>query len=68
MVSLEPSIRFTAQGTASTMSEMQPIVASGADDLPVVARTEDRLTITGRFSLTARILIVNILPLALLSG
>ena len=50
------------------MSEMQPIVAAGADDPPVVGRTEDRLTITGRFSLTARILIVNILPLALLSG
>ncbi|NQX95001.1 MAG: HAMP domain-containing histidine kinase [Erythrobacter sp.] len=32
------------------------------------ARSGERLTTTGRFALTARILIVNILPLALLGG
>lgn len=48
------------------MAEMQPVVA-GEDPQPI-ARTSERGTLTGRFSLTARILIVNILPLALLSG
>ncbi len=36
--------------------------------LELAATGEERLSFTGRFSLTARILIVNILPLALLSG
>ncbi|BDI60545.1 stimulus-sensing domain-containing protein [Qipengyuania nanhaisediminis] len=37
-------------------------------ELPASARTGTRLGLTGRFPLTARILVVNILPLALLSG
>ena len=37
------------------------------EDTPV-ARGGERLSVTGRFALTARILIVNILPLALLGG
>ena len=48
------------------MAEMQPEIA--AEDTPPVARASERAPLTGRFSLTARILIVNILPLALLSG
>ncbi|MDJ0976941.1 MAG: stimulus-sensing domain-containing protein [Erythrobacter sp.] len=40
---------------------------SGREDTPV-ARGGERLSTTGRFALTARILIVNILPLALLGG
>ena len=48
------------------MAEMQPIFA--ADETPSASTSGDRVPLTGRFSLTARILIVNILPLALLSG
>ncbi|MEM9311602.1 MAG: stimulus-sensing domain-containing protein, partial [Pseudomonadota bacterium] len=40
---------------------------TSGEDAPV-ARGGERLTATGRFALTARILIVNILPLALLGG
>ncbi len=38
------------------------------DDAVNLGRIEERPRLAGRFSLTARILIVNILPLALLSG
>ncbi|MEO0698102.1 MAG: HAMP domain-containing sensor histidine kinase [Pseudomonadota bacterium] len=41
--------------------------ASASDDTPF-ARSGEQLTTTGRFALTARILTVNILPLALLGG
>jgi two-component system sensor histidine kinase ChvG len=41
--------------------------AEAAEDTPV-GRPGDTLSATGRFALTARILIVNILPLALLGG
>ncbi len=46
-----------------------PLPSSGpeTDDLPITRGAEPR-TVTGRFALTARILIVNILPLALLGG
>ena len=49
------------------MVEMQRIEAA-SDPAPQVGRKSERRSLTGRFSLTARILIVNILPLALLSG
>ncbi|WP_299191654.1 stimulus-sensing domain-containing protein [uncultured Erythrobacter sp.] len=39
-----------------------------SEEQPAIGRLEERRGVTGRFSLTARILIVNILPLALLSG
>ncbi len=48
------------------MAETQPI--NPDDDAPLIGRFSERHSVTGRFSLTARILIVNILPLALLSG
>ncbi|MDJ0641257.1 MAG: ATP-binding protein [Erythrobacter sp.] len=38
------------------------------DDAPALGRGDEKLSPVGRFSLTARILIVNILPLALLGG
>ena len=48
---------------------VSPLYARNAesDDAPL-GRAPDQLTRTGRFALTARILIVNILPLALLGG
>ncbi|MEL7218708.1 MAG: sensor N-terminal transmembrane domain-containing protein, partial [Pseudomonadota bacterium] len=49
------------------MSEM-PRLAHPEDDPPVVSRSPETLSPVGRFSLTARILVVNILPLALLGG
>ncbi len=48
------------------MSESPDQPAGG--EHPLVGRMSERRNISGRFSLTARILIVNILPLALLSG
>lgn len=48
------------------MAELQPL--AGLDDPAAPGRLERRRTVAGRFSLTARILIVNILPLAFLSG
>ncbi|MEM8723964.1 MAG: HAMP domain-containing sensor histidine kinase [Pseudomonadota bacterium] len=49
------------------MSEISHI-ANTDDDTPIVTRGGEQLSPVGRFSLTARILIVNILPLALLGG
>lgn len=42
--------------------------SSTFDELGALSRTEERRSLFGRFSLAARILIVNILPLAILSG
>ncbi len=47
---------------------VDPIDGHIGDDSLVLGRTEDQRVGVGRFSLTARILVVNILPLALLSG
>ncbi len=38
------------------------------DDAPTLSQKVERLSLTGRFSLTARILAVNLLPLMLLGG
>jgi len=58
-----------ALDTASAMGEAGVKDAEQSpDDQPFVGRSDERRGLTGRFSLTARILVVNILPLALLSG
>ncbi len=50
-------------------ADAQPAQTPPTDDNSAVpARSEEPLSLTRRFSLTARILVVNILPLALLSG
>jgi len=49
------------------MSETSHL-ATAEDDVPIVSRAAEQLSPVGRFSLTARILVVNILPLALLGG
>ena len=54
-----------AQATALTMADAPPVDATEEAFLPL---REERRGVLGRFSLTARILVVNILPLALLSG
>jgi two-component system sensor histidine kinase ChvG len=47
---------------------VEQVAGAAGEDAANVGRTEERGAIAGRFSLTARILVVNILPLALLSG
>ncbi|MEO0464321.1 MAG: ATP-binding protein [Pseudomonadota bacterium] len=44
------------------------MASAASDDAAPVARPAEQLSTTGRFALTARILTVNILPLALLGG
>lgn len=46
----------------------EPEIAATGDDLQPLVKPEERAGFFGRFSLTARILVVNILPLAILSG
>ncbi|MEL7188402.1 MAG: ATP-binding protein [Pseudomonadota bacterium] len=52
--------------TVSPMASQDRL--TDTDEPPPVVRTQEKLTTTGRFALTARILVVNILPLAFLGG
>ncbi|MEM7665788.1 MAG: ATP-binding protein [Pseudomonadota bacterium] len=50
------------------MQSLTGALPDEGSDTPAVGRLGEKLSPVGRFSLTARILIVNILPLALLGG
>ena len=65
-----PAARLSARAPspARVMGRLPPGARRGSGEVHSALRTGEQFTTTGRFALTARILVVNILPLVLLGG